>query len=94
MIYFTDWNTRINEVKQIINPKIILAAYCDLTTFATALVKWSPASKFWYCKNVAVDVFDKNEQSKIVHAEYNRAYRVAREHVKQILDDYFFPKVS
>lgn len=40
------------------------------------------------------DITDRNEQIEIISAEHNRAHRAAQENVKQVLRDYYFPKMN
>lgn len=97
LIDFTDRNMLIDEVKLAVNPGVVNAIYCDLPTLASIqneLVRCFPATKFWHCRKMVLDIFDKNEQIEIVNTEHNRAHRAAQENVKQILDDYYFPKMA
>lgn len=97
MIDFTSRETLLNEVKSVINPNVVNAIHCDLPTLACIqheLVRYFPATKFWHCKNFVQDIFDKNEQREIIAIEHNRAHRAAQENVKQILSDYYFPKMA
>jgi len=43
---------------------------------------------------MVTDILDKNEQKEITVSEHNRAHRAAQENVKQIMQDYFFPKMT
>lgn len=59
MIYFTDRNTFVNEVRQIVNPKIANGMHCNLSTLAGIrheLIKCLPATKTWHCRYVALEV--------------------------------------
>ncbi|GBP98456.1 Retrovirus-related Pol polyprotein from transposon gypsy [Eumeta japonica] len=97
MIEFTDKNTLIDEVKLAVNPGVVNAIHCDLPTLACIqheLVRSFPTTKFWHCRKMVLDIFDKNEQMEIVNTEHNRAHRAAQENVKQILEDYYFPKMT
>lgn len=96
IIDFTDRNTLIDEVKLAVNPGAVNAIHCDLPTLARiqhGLVNYFPSTKFWYCKSMVQDIFDKNDQRELVVTEHNRAHRAAQENVKQILADYYFPKM-
>lgn len=53
-----------------------------------------PATKFWHCKNLVVDIFGTEEKSEILTAEHNRAHRPTQENVKQGLSEYYFPKMT
>jgi len=73
------------------------AIHCDLPTLASFqhdLITNFPATQFRHCKNVVSDITDKNEQYEIVTAEHNRAHRAAQENIKQVLRDYYFPKMG
>lgn len=97
VIEFKDKTMLINEVKLAVNPNVVNAIYCDLPTLAliqNELVECFPATKFWHCRNIVTDIFDKNEQKEIVQIEHNRAHRASQENVKQILHDYYFPKMT
>lgn len=39
-------------------------------------------------------IVNKDEQREILIAEHNRGYSAAQENVKQILQEYFFPKMT
>lgn len=94
LIGYTDRVSLINQVKDVVNPEVVNAIHCDLSTLACVqheLVKCFPTTKFWYCRKMVADITDANEQLEIVVTEHNRAHRAAQENVKQVLDDYFFP---
>lgn len=97
LIDFTDRNTLFNDVRLAVNPTVVNAIHCDLPTLACLqheLIRYFPATKFWYCQNMVQDIFDKSDQREIVVAEHNRAHRAAQENVKQILSEYYFPKMA
>ena len=58
------------------------------------LVETFPSTKFCHSTKLVIDVYDKNEQKEIIVAEHDRAHRAVQEDVKQILEDYFFPKMT
>lgn len=96
LVNFTDKNAVFEILKDIVNPDVVNAIYCDLPTlahFQNELVSHFPRTKFWHCKNFITDITNKNEQLEIITAEHNRAHRAAQENVKQILRD-FFPKIN
>jgi len=41
-----------------------------------------------------VDVFVIRERREILTAEHNRAHKSAQENIKQVLSDYYFPKMA
>lgn len=96
-IQFTNRDNLREVIKSVINPGVVNAICCNLPTLACIqddLVRAFPSTKFWHCKNIVTDIFDDNEKKEIVIAEHNRAHRAAQENVKQILADYYFPKMS
>jgi len=58
------------------------------------LVRQFPATKFWHCKNRETDIFAATERREIMTAEHNRAHRSVQENVKQVLSEYYFPKMA
>jgi len=58
------------------------------------LVRQFPATKIWHCKNRVTDIFAVAERREILTAEHNRAHRSAQENVKQVLSEYYFPKMA
>lgn len=80
IIYFTDRDQLIHELKAEINPRVVNAIYCDLPTLASfqhEILLSFPATKFWHCKTFVTDITDKSEQAEIVNTEHNRAHRAA-----------------
>lgn len=57
------------------------------------LVTAFPATKFVHCKSLEADIFDRNEMLEIITTEHNRARRAPQENAKQIMEDYYFPKM-
>lgn len=87
----------MNEVKAVDNPNLVNVLHCDLPTLASIqheLVQSFPSTKFRYCKKMVVDIPDKAEQREIAITEHNRAHREAQENCKQILEEYYFPKMN
>jgi len=41
-----------------------------------------------------VDVIRFDERREVLPAEHNRAHRAAQENVKQVLSEYYFPKMA
>nr|ABI48306.1 pol protein [Drosophila melanogaster] len=97
LISFTDKSWLLKTLKEVVNPDVVNAIHCDLPTLANFqhdLIAHFPATQFRHCKNVVLDITDKNEQIEIVTAEHNRAHRAAQENIKQVLRDYYFPKMG
>jgi len=97
LINFADKSTILEMLKEVVNPDVVNAIHCDLPTLASFqhdLIVHFPATQFRYCKNIVIDVTNRNEQLEIVTTEHNRAHRAAQENTKQILRDYYFPKMS
>lgn len=97
IIHFTDRDHLIQDIKAVINPEVVNTIYCDLPTLASIqheIVLSLPATKFCHCKTFVAVITDKSEQAEIVNTEHNRAHRAAQKHIKQILRDYYFPKMS
>jgi len=97
LIQFTDRDNLLDTLKLAINPEVVNALHCDLPTLAAIqheLVLAFPTTKFWYCKNVVSDITNKDDQVEIINVEHNRAHRAAQENIKQILRNYYFPKMT
>lgn len=97
IIYFTDRENLIGKVCDAVNKDVVNAIKCDLPTLAfiqNKLVETFPSTKFWHSNKLVIDVHDENEQREIIVAEHGRAHRAVQENVKQILQDYFFPKMT
>jgi len=87
----------LEELADIIVPKGVNAIHCDLHTLAMIqdeLVRQFPATKIWHCKNRVTDTFAVAERREVFTAEHNRAHRSAQENVKQVLSEYYFPKMA
>lgn len=97
VINFTDRTTLIDVVKPIVNPNVVNAIHCELPILARLqdeLVRSFPTTKFWHCKHLVTDVLDSGERREILTAEHNRAHRAAQENIKQVMTDYYFPKMT
>jgi len=91
IIKFPDRNSLINTIQDLINPEVINAIHCSLPV--PVLIELFPSTTFKYSKSFVKDITDKTEQKELIVTEHNRAHRAAQENVKQILRDYFFPKM-
>ncbi|KAH8327545.1 hypothetical protein KR074_008457 [Drosophila pseudoananassae] len=94
---FTCEESLLEELATIIVPKGVNAIHCDLHTLAVIqdkLIRQFPATKFWHCKNRVTDIFPVDERREILTVEHNRAHRSAQENVKQVLSEYYFPKMA
>ena len=58
------------------------------------LVTAFPSTQFQYSNKIVADIYNKDEQNEIISTEHNRAHRAAQENVKQILNDYYFQKMT
>jgi len=97
LVSFSCKESLLREIADIIVPNGVNAIHCDLHTLAMVqdqLVQQFPATKFWYCKNQVTDIFAVAERREIITAEHNRAHRSAQENVKQVLSEYYFPKMQ
>jgi ribonuclease HI len=97
IIHFNDKQQLMELVFDAVNKDVVNAIACELPILAfvqNKLVETFPSTKFWHTKRMVIDVLDKNEQKEIIIAEHNRAHRAAQENVKQIMQDYFFPKMT
>jgi len=86
----------LNTLQDVVNAEVVNAIHCSLPILAFIqhrLVELFPSTLFNYTKSFVQDITDTTEQREIVIAEHNRAHRAAQENVKQILWDYFFPKM-
>jgi len=84
----------INTIKEVVNAGVVNAIHCTLPILALIqrpLTEAFPNTTFRYSD--MQDITDKTEQREIATSEHNTAHRAAQENVKQILRDYFFPKM-
>lgn len=96
-INFSCKQALLEELANIIIPNGVNAFHCDLHTLALIqddVVRQFPATKFWHCKNRVTDIFAMQERKEILTVEHNRAHRSAQENVKQVLSEYYFPKMT
>lgn len=49
--------------------------------------------KIRHAKKYVIDIFNKDDLREILISEHNRAHLSLRENVKQILDNYYFPRI-
>jgi len=87
----------LDLVKNVVTSNLVNAIHCELPILAhiqDKLVKLFPATKFWYCKTRVADIVRRDEQKEIMIIEHNRAHRADQENVKQVLLDYYFPKMG
>jgi len=97
LISFACKDSLMSELEDVIIPKGVNAFHCDLHTLAMIqdeVVRRFPSTKFWHCKNRVVDIFSVGERREILTTEHNRAHRSAQENVKQVLSEYYFPKMA
>jgi len=86
----------LNTLQDVVNAEVVNAIHCSLPILAFIqhrLVELFRSTSIKYTKSFVQDIKDITEQREIVIAEHNRAHRAAQENVKQILMDYFFPKM-
>jgi len=96
-VSFIDHTALLDELIDLINPNAVNALYCNLHTqpqVQDGLVRMFPGTKFWHCKIRVAGVFNVDERREILVAEHNRAHRAAQENVKQVLSEYYFPKMA
>jgi len=96
IIKFSDRSSLIKTIQDVVNPEVVNAIHCSLPVLAFVqhkIVELFPGTTFKYSKTFVQDITDKTEQKEIIVTEHNRAHRAAQENVKQILRDYFFPKM-
>lgn len=97
LIQYSNKETLVAMISDVVKPDVVNAIHCDLPVLAciqSRLVELFPATKFRHAKRLVMDVFAKDDQKEIVILEHNRAHRAAQENTKQILSDYFFPKMT
>lgn len=97
IIQFQNEERLVETVGEVVNPSVVNVIKCDLPTLAHIqhrLIELFPSTQFRYSRKHVIDIFDHNEQTEIVVTEHNRAHRAAQENVKQILEDYYFPKMT
>lgn len=97
VVQFSSKDEILSKIQDFVNTGVVNAIHCELPILAhiqNDLIRIFPATKFRYCNKFVVDIFNKGEQKEIVATEHNRAHRAAQENVKQILLDYYFPKMT
>lgn len=97
LIIFKNKEDLIILLQEAVKADVVNAIYCDLhilALFQDELVGLFPTTKFRHTEKYVNDISDPNEQEEIIAAEHNRAHRAAQENTKQILEDYFFPKME
>lgn len=97
LITFRTNDDLIKNLQEAVNVDVVNALQCDLHTLARfqhKLIELFPTVKFRHTEKLVIDISDPNEQQEIIAAEHNRAHRAAQENVKQIIEDYFFPKME
>lgn len=82
IIHLSDKQQLLELVCDAVKKDVVNAIVCELPVLAFIQNK------------LVIDILDKNEQKEIIAAEHNRAHRAAQENIKQILQDYFFPKLT
>ena len=85
------------KLNEVISTLAVNAIHCDLHTLAKiqdTIIRNFPTSKFWYAKLFVIDIFNPDDQKHIMATEHNRAHRAAQENTKQVLKDYYFPKMQ
>lgn len=96
-ISFDSIETLIKFLKDAVRSNVTNAIHCDLTTLAeiqNMVVKSFPGIKFIRSPSLVIDLIDKNDQLEVATNEHNRAHRNLKENVKQIISQYFFPKMT
>lgn len=96
IIEFGDKNEILAKLVDAVNTEVVNAIHCDLPVLAHIqhdLIKMFPSTKFRFCSKFVADIFNQCDQREIVVSEHNRAHRAAQENVKQILSEYYFPKM-
>lgn len=89
--------TLINYLKDTVKSNSTNAIHCDLSILGeiqNPIKKYFPGVKFIFSKLFVIDLTDKNDQLEVATNEHNRAHRNLKENVKQILLQYFFPKIK
>lgn len=95
-IDFADEQNLIRLLKEVINPDVVNAVYCEDEHFGQVqqvLLKNFLGVRFVKTRKVAIDITNKDDQEEILINEHNRAHRNAKENCKQITRDYFFPNI-
>jgi len=91
-VRFTDRTTLLRSLKDLVKIDVVNAIHCELPILAFIqhdLIVAFPSTTFKHCKSLVIDITKSTEQR-----EHNRAHRAGQENVKQVLRDYFFPKMS
>lgn len=97
LIFYDNLDNLKQNLKKIINPKIQNAIYCPEETFALLnqfLTNDYPTTKFVFCSKIVKDIFDKIVEDQIIKETHNRAHRSEKENYKQIINNYFFPRMK
>ena len=53
-----------------------------------------PGTKFRHTAKLVIGLTNTNDQVKTVTTEHNRAHRSLQKNYKQIINEYFFPKIK
>lgn len=94
---FPDSETLFKMLLEVVKSDVVNGIHCDLPLLAQIqhwLVNTFPNTTFRHTNKFVTDIFDPNEQMEIIAQEHNRAHRASQENVKQILNDYFFPRME
>ena len=97
ILQFSNRQNLFEMVEKVINPSVVNAIHCTLPTLAILqhdLVRKFQGTKFWHCRLFVIDIFDPNDQKEILLVEHNRAHRAAQENSKQIIKEYYFPRMD
>lgn len=96
IVQFRDKSELLGKIVDAVNTEVVNAIHCNLPVLAhiqNDLIKIFPSTKFRFCSKFVPDIFNQGDQREIVVTEHNRAHRAAQENVRQILSDYYFPKM-
>ena len=96
-ITYVNFDDLLKKLKQVVNPKVDNALYCELPVLAEVqdkLLEAFPSVKFRFANNTVIDVLKQDDQTEIAVAEHNRAHLNALENVQQILENYYFPELK
>lgn len=97
VIRFSNIDTVFNQIREVINYKVVNAIHCELgvlANFQHRIVEAFPSTKFWFAPNLVVDITNTYEQKEIITVEHCRAHRCAQNVVETVLRDYYFPKMG
>ena len=96
-VEFINKSDLLQTLTKIIDPNYINVFYCSLphlALFQKDIIKHFSGTKFLHTEKYNLDITNKNDQLEYMNKEHNRAHRNAKENFKQLISEYYFPKMN